>query len=231
MRSRFLVAAPLVLAALVLPSAPATAAWMSCPSQTASIRVHTGEAEIIYDRTKSVAALSRIAPDRRSGLEAYSHTLGITAPKFASDGEYRTVARRVGNVWCASVLSATIEVTLQQTVYLASELKQGSCVNRVVLTHERKHTTLNSQFVGKLVRVIQGAVRKARLPGSQGATAEAAQKAAIDAMDKVIGEVVNGFAADLRQAQEAVDTPREYDRIYRICGEENVRNLMAGARG
>ena len=216
---------PIFLLACV--AAPAMAA-ADCPATRTSLTVRTSEDRTRYDQSKSMIELARLvdAP-RRADLDSYVHTLGVTSPRFESSGSYQAVALKGRDDWCARVSSATIEVTLRQTVYLAREIERSSCAYRVVLNHERKHARLNTRFLEKLKGVIKDAVGRADLQGSRALSAAAAQQAAMNAMDQVITEAVRRFGTELRIQQESVDTPEEYDRLYAICGEDSMRRLTS----
>lgn len=219
-----------VFAAIILAATGAPALSATCGPTRVQVTVNRDETKVVYDRSKDIKALSRMMQgSKRADLKDFTHTLGITQPKFNSDGTYRTSVRKSAGGFCATVTRANIEIVLHQTIYVASDIKQGTCAYNLVVSHERKHAKLNSTFLAKIGRVIKDALAEADLKASQGSSEAQATSAAIDQMDAVIGKAVNAYVKDLLSKQAAVDTPEEYSRINKVCGEGAVRKLIAGA--
>ncbi|MFZ5791603.1 MAG: hypothetical protein ACOY3L_12995 [Pseudomonadota bacterium] len=224
---------PLLLVLALLLAAIPVAARAACPITHPTVKVTTEKAPVAYDSSKDIAQLSRMPKSsRRADLKAYTHTLGVTYPTFDSHAQFRVVAAEDEDEggWCATVQTADIRVFLQQTVFLARELKAGSCEHDLVLEHENKHVAVNETALDQVDFALKDAIRRARLPVSKGSSPQAAQKAAFDAMNRVIATAIKDFADKVRAEQDEIDAPREYDRLSHACGDGVVEELLAWAR-
>lgn len=217
----------LALAAALATTGAAQAA--ACKASTPSVRIQVDESKVAYDHGRSILELSMMmkGSKKRKDLKQFTHTLGITAPKFDFHGTYGTKARTTNVGACASVSNVNIGIDLAQTIFIASEVKKGSCIYKLVVSHEKKHAELNRDFLRDVGKAIKVAIVEADLQPARAKTKEDASKAASAKMDKIVGAAIEKYAAELSTKQEAVDTPKEYSRVNKVCGDLNIDKMFA----
>jgi hypothetical protein len=196
----------------------------SCaPPNDPKIVLTTKETPIREDRTRSIAQLTK----RMAGQGPDGPALGLTYSRLGTEISYAIRAVPGGKGTCATFDRIDAEITLELIVYLAAELKPGSCIDVEAGRHEQKHVALERKLLPvakeRVAKALAGIAKRAET----GATVEAAgnqlQKRARDAVDKVL----NAFAAEKKAEQLKFDTVAEYQKLSKACSADEIRRLLS----
>jgi hypothetical protein len=179
------------------------------------------------DGTLSWRALTRLKPGLRDGM-----VLGLTRAESRvsvhvdgallhdPDGRYECIAPR-------------IDVTLfypQIVVYVGREFPPGSCAHREILAHERRHLKTYLEWLPK----VEGRAR-ARLAGRYAGKPLYARRGEGRALlqrdiDANWIPAIRTEMLRVEALQAAIDTPREYARLSKVCQGE-VESFIGSTRG
>jgi hypothetical protein len=162
----------------------------------------------------------------------FPHHLGLTVFSVESRSEItvRTQATEAG----ACALPAEVRLALVQTehtIRLAREVPPGSCLAGEVLAHERRHAEVNRRTLRDAAPDLRAtarawAVRAEKRAADAGSAAAALQ----DELAQAIEPVLERLRAARERAHAAIDRPAEYERLSRVCPEDQ-RRLRAALRG
>ena len=195
----------------------------SCaPPKNPKVVLTTKETPIREDRTRSIAELTK----RMAGRGPEGPALGLTYSRLGTEISYAIRAVPGGKGTCATFDRIDVEITLELIVYLAAELKPGSCIDGEAGRHEQKHVALERKLLPvakeRVAKALAGVAKRAET----GATIEAAgnqlQNRARDAVDKVL----NAFAAEKKAEQLKFDTIAEYQKLSKACSPDEIRRLL-----
>ncbi|HVJ40121.1 MAG TPA: hypothetical protein VM639_01440 [Dongiaceae bacterium] len=182
----------------------------------------------IDDSSRSLHELSHEDTDGRGpAMERSAVTFGITHVKLGGQfgGDAKAVVMPSGQV-CAWATQLTIHLTDEVRVYLASELRPGSCPYRAVREHEEKHVSLDRQLQPALRQQLQAAVDKVATYSVLGPDEAAAAARLRTAFRQVVGHAIGSYAAMRDQQQIAIDTAEEYRRVQGVCGRQAFAALF-----
>jgi hypothetical protein len=163
---------------------------------------------------------------------AFPHHLGLTVFSVESRSEItvRTQASEAG----ACALPAEVRLALVQTehsIRLAREVPPGSCLAAEVLAHERRHAEVNRRTLRDTARELRATARAwAMRAEKRAADAGSAAAALQDDLAQASEPVLEKLRAARERAHAAIDRPAEYDRLSRVCPEDQ-RRLRAALRG
>src|SRR5262245_57570311 len=123
----------LLFAAFLAPQAAADCGQPANPE----ISVKVEESPVREDRSLSLADLSRIpSASRRTGMEAYDRTLGLTEADIGAKADIDLVTQPDGDGnYCTRARKAQITLEWKTVVRIASQIKPGSCIDQVVSGH------------------------------------------------------------------------------------------------
>ena len=224
-------AACLALLALSAALLPGLGRAEDCPGPDhPAITVKIQEGEVKEDRTLSIIALSKLpSASKRSGMEAYDHTLGLTQADVGADAdlEFLTVPR--GGGFCTTARETVVTLKWSSTVHLAAELAAGSCLERVVGAHEQKHVALDRALLPVGREAIEIALQSALRSGAVGGTADESRNALQQKARKAISGAIDIFAEVRTRRQLELDSPEEYDKVPKACGVIEYWRLMLQA--
>ena len=130
-------------------------------------------------------------------------------------------ARYIGNscVWFNRV---DLVIRLDPVVYVAKEFKPGTCRYDAVRAHEQKHVQVDRDMVnryqGAYVEAVRAALKKTPVAGPAPVAQEPQLQAALaEQVRQAVTALTDRLEAERKQAQQAVDTAQEYDRVAALC--------------
>jgi len=175
-------------------------------------------------------SLRNLSADAGPAMGPNSHTLGTTSLNVMNNLQLQSRGMpQAGGGFCWSVTQVKAIVRADTTVNIASEITRDSCMWREVMAHEKKHVALDRQLLPNLV-----AATRARLMqlGNQSisAASEAVASAAFQAAaERALNEAADQYFDGRNAQQLALDTPEEYARLSRACGDAEVAEVLGRA--
>lgn len=180
------------------------------------------------NHTKSIRELNAFKPSvgpSPYGAEVETYLQGVASGGVSVTGQYEfgqethTGLRQS----CLYVNKVEITITLDSTIYIASEYPKGTCHYNAVLEHEKTHVAVDRELVNKYSNIIVKAVNNtlktvgyAQGPFPANQMPEVQKK--IDAyLSQIIGAYGKNFAAERNKRQGQVDTISEYNRVHAVC--------------
>jgi hypothetical protein len=163
----------------------------------------------------------------------FPHHLGLTVSRVEWRSEITVRSRGAqGGAVCA--VPAELRIRLMHaahTIRLAREVPPGGCLAAEVLAHERRHAEVNRRTLREAATELRAL---ARAWAASAETRAPDVNAAAIALQEELGQVLEPALARLRAAREAghaaIDTTAEYQRLSRICPEDQ-RRLRQSLRG
>ena len=215
---RWLVLALAIASVLLVQSASA-----DCPSpEKPKITVSMNAAPVVQDQKWSRAEIKDYMRKRGQSIRpGYDSVLGITESDIEPKArlQFTGTPDRTGT-YCVVVQSVTVVIDWKVTVHIASEYKPGSCMYKVIDEHEQGHVEIANKSKGAVQEAIRKAlesiVRNTVVASSMDQGATQLQADAQAAFEKAFRK----FHAGLEQRQAAHDTPEEYAKGRKICGDE-----------
>lgn len=163
----------------------------------------------------------------------FPHHLGLTVSSVEWRSEITVRSRGAqGEPVCA--VPAELRIRLlhaAHTIRLAREVPPGGCLAAEVLAHERRHAEVNRRTLREAATELRAL---ARAWAARAETRAPDVNTAAIALQEELGQVLEPALARLRAAREAghaaIDTPEEYQRLSRVCPEDQ-RRLRQALRG
>ena len=220
----------LVLGLLLLihVSHPASADCSPPPDQKIIVKIVASDP--MRDNTKSIAQLSQQAPpDKRPEMKGYDYALGMTETilDWTLAGQLLTGSDGRGHA-CSVFQAATVTILWRTVVHIASDLKPGSCVERMTLSHEAGHVDIARSMIptarAEILKAMMTIARRAVVGGALLVSREALQQTA----QAAIGRAIRDFGAEEARRQLTHDTPAEYAKLPQACGAATVNRLLEG---
>jgi len=208
-----------ILAALSVVIFNAGHAAADCVAATPAAPVVTINAPpVVYDTSLKRAVIKKTdtAVKNRSEVDII---LGTTQTLIEPgvNMEMQVNDNGSGN-FCATVASAKAVIDWKVVVHVASELKPGSCMYNVVMTHEQGHVDIAHGMMGMAKDLISRALVSVARKSATGATQEDAYKKLQSAARTAVKAAMDEFYAELDRRQAAHDTPEEYGKGKQVCG-------------
>jgi len=185
-----------------------------------SVTVTSAPYRIAVDHSRSMAQLTEIGKPI-SPRAAYV-TLGLTAVEYSLAVRSGIQMRRVGpDRWCAYPVTVEVEYGLEDPVkvYIARELKRGSCRYRTTMDHEMDHVRIHLAGVERAQRDIRNVMANVianKMPVS-GRTGDEAAKAVRDVLVAAARKAVRPSSNEAKRRNAAIDTPASYEALRRSC--------------
>jgi hypothetical protein len=173
---------------------------------------------VIYDTSMKRAVIKKgdTAVKSRSEVDII---LGTTQTKIEPGVTMEIQVKNNGSSsFCATVASVKAVIAWNVVVHVASELKPGSCMYNVVMTHEQGHVDIARGMMGMAKDLIGRALASVARKTATGATQEAAYKQLQQAGREALNAAMTKFNAELDRRQAAHDTPEEYAKGKQVCG-------------
>src|SRR6185369_7765465 len=170
----------LISAVIFVTVVGAGAAAADCAVSNPATPVVTIEAPpVVYDTSMKRAAIKKreIAVNRRQRSEA-DIVLGTTETSIQPGATVQIETKPDGNGgFCATVVTLKTVIAWKVVVHVASELKPGSCMYNVVLTHEQGHVDIASGLMPMAKDLIMRAMVSLALRSATGKTPQDAYQA------------------------------------------------------
>lgn len=201
---------------------------ISCqPRKIPQILIQPLRTTVSYDFSKSRDELGRFDIDTISPY-GKGHSVKVGG---LMEGEIR-VESRVAQVQetykfrgqsCVHIDSVAIIIHSDPVIYIASEYPKGSCEQKAVIDHEKKHVEIDRDIVNNLSKTLERKIRAhikqngyvfGPYPIDQTAKMQRNIQASIDQIVKDETEIMTRT----RQArQQALDNADEYERVRLMC--------------
>jgi hypothetical protein len=217
----------LLLAALLSPQAAAECGQPAQPE----ISVKIEEGPVREDRTLSMAELSKIpSASRRSGMEAYDRTLGLTEAEIGARADIDLVTLPDGDGgYCTSARKALIILEWNTIVRIAKQIPEGSCIDRVVSEHEQKHVAIDRHLVPIARQVIEIALTSVIRKSIGGKTIQDSQNNLQEQARATVNKAIDIFSVLRTRRQLSLDSKEEYDRVPQACGLLEYIRVLKGS--
>jgi len=200
-----------------------SAAAATCaPSADPKIAVTTTETPLREDRSRAIADLTK----RMAGQGPEGPALGLTYSRFGTEIAYAIRAVPGPQGYCVTFDRIDAAITLELVVYLAAELKPGSCIDPEAGRHEQKHVALERKLLPVAKARVAAALAKAARRSATGATIAAAGDKLQRAVQQAVDKTLNAFAAEKKAQQLKFDTIEEYQKLSQACSAEEIRRLL-----
>ncbi|WP_374372086.1 hypothetical protein [Dongia sp.] len=166
----------------------------------------------------------------QSMSENTGHTIGLTKldvsthARLVSSGEPRSEGG-----YCWSVKTLEFNVVAITTVYVAKEIPRDSCLWREVMSHENLHVELDQRLFARFAdyvrpKILQSMTRTVAAASDNEANA-VFEKRIVDA----VSGAIDGFRSNRNARQAAIDSPEEYARFNRVCGDAELSAILTRA--
>lgn len=186
-----------------------------------SVDIELKSEEIIYDFDRSAAELNAIrgvgVDATTGGLRKDNQSVVLSHLSWMFQEHQRT------NTGCLSFDRIVVTIQLRPEIYIAREYTQGQCRDEI-LRHEQRHVEIDRMVVNKYARLIgesvQGAVDRTGILGPfpiQNLQGEKDRTSHL--IQDTIRQQTQAMQREMRIRQAELDTPEEYERVSRICGE------------
>jgi hypothetical protein len=195
------------------------------------ISVKVEESPVREDRSLSLVDLSRIpSASRRTGMEAYDRTLGLTEADIGAraDIDLVTLPDGDGN-YCTTARKALIVLEWNTVVRIAQQITPGSCIDRVVSEHEQKHVAIDRQLVPIARQVIEIALTAVIRKTVAGKSVEDSQRNLQDQARASVNKAIDIFSVVRTRRQLSLDNKEEYDKVPRACGLIEYIRVLRGS--
>jgi len=179
-----------------------------------------------YDFSQNLAQIQLIASDRIHSIPQYhAVTMGITRYEPVLEFHVPMIVRTEegGMSGCAFVKHVDVNVGYRNvTVFIASEIPEGTCAFDETMAHEQKHIGVNRQTLAEFVPLIEDRFKAyLRLNGVQQVeNADYAQKIITDKLKSIMEDVTGQMQAENIARQREVDSIQEYTRLSQVCQGE-----------
>lgn len=197
----------------------------ACPPYTKAIVIDfkTQTPAPTYNRNLNVNGIRNLFLTRgQSNNGPHSRALGITAIEtmLSLRASSRLVPQQNG--YCVYLTSVDADFGWQkQQVFIASELKQGSCGYNAVLDHENQHVAINRETVAQYAPRIRARIEeslRAQKPvftQNTGSTTDAI----LEGIKNQAGSVMDQFGSTMSQRHGVIDTASNYSATSALCSD------------
>lgn len=191
------------------------------------VRVSPSKSMIQYDHSKSQNQLDRMEIDTVNpyGNSRKTHVGGLMSGEIRVEHQIGFVQERYDALGqaCLHYDSVNVTMTINPTIYIASENKAGSCRYHAILEHEKKHVEADRIVVNKYAKRIGDAVSFAiNKYGATFGPFEVERIPSIQAklqayVDGIVKGEVEAMNKERMQMQQAIDSYEEYERVSNQC--------------
>ena len=213
-------AAILLAAAACLGAGAAAAAEPECPPP-ASPRVELAldDPEPSLDLGTGMDTLRAEAAAPRGA--AFRH-LGSTTSRVGWQSELEARILSGSGRVCARPERVSISLRhIEHSVRIARELPRGGCLFRETEAHERRHVSVNRATLRRAAAEAEAAARTwAASAVGRGATEQSAMAALREGLRRAIAPAIDAMQAAREAAHREIDRPEEYERLGRVCPDE-----------
>jgi len=226
--------------AVFLTAGPMALADTPCamPKPT-EIIVHPSTEEIKYDFSNKLAEIQNVQIDTEN---PYGNESSTTTQGFMKGGikikptiklNYHGVSRKNICMWYETI---QIDVEIDPTIVIGSEVAKDKCMKAAVVEHEHKHIRVDREIVNKYAQhtadLIYATLKDAGFlygpfPFDD---ADTISKAMYEQVFMIIREENAKMKIERAAAQQAVDSLEEYERVAALCPKFNPTKYLKGLR-
>lgn len=207
------------LAAAASLAAAAAAEEPECPRTSPRVEVALDDPEPSFDFGSGMDALRAEADAPRSAANRH---LGVTTSRVEWQSEIE--ARLVSASGRVCARPERVSLTLRHAehrVRIARELPRGSCLFRETEAHERRHVSANRAALRRAASEAEVvAQRWATSAIGRGATEQSALAALREDLRRALEPAIEAMQAAREAAHREIDRPEEYERLGRVCPDE-----------
>jgi hypothetical protein len=187
-----------------------------------SVVVNSPPQPTVVDRSKSAAELTNLmGPNESLELSGFV-TLGVTSVDYSTSvkSSVQIKKSRFGN-WCAYPVNIVVNHGFSKplTVYIANELREGTCKYDKTHEHEFRHVRYHEEGIWRASIEIDKAITatvRSGFPVSGNSSVEVSD-AVTELISKAVSEAVKDVAASVRASNDAMDTPDAYRIFSNLC--------------
>lgn len=219
------------MAALLMADGAQAAAFEQRCADSAGeggVDVHSADNGYRIDNSLPSRALTRLkgAHDAR-----YAYVLGLTRTEsrlsMGVDGKMLVDAD--GGRECLAPRIAVSLSYIPIVIYVGSEFAPGSCAYQAILAHEMRHLKTYLDYLPKVETRVRAALR-ARFDGQPLYAPVGQVKRQLETeIDQAWMPYLKSEMAKVEALQTAIDTPKEYARLSKVCKGE-VQSLIGAAK-
>lgn len=195
--------------------------------KAAEISVLPSAKKLIIDTSRSGDAIQNTNIDTINpyGYNSTTHTNGFMKGGISMTSsvslDYKQAPRM--SAFCLWYDKVTIKLEVTPEIVIAKEVAQDRCMYKAVLEHEMKHVKVDRRIVNKYAKTIgkkvfDGLQQRGFIAGP---IASEDMQEISDRMKKTVGQIVEfehkKMEIDRAEAQQAVDSLKEYQRVQAKC--------------
>lgn len=201
-----------------------------CRLPTAPKLIITPKAESTkYDFSKSKAQLNNFSVDTKNpyGTQVHTDVGGLMSGGITTNyvTRFDGIVDNKTDQTCIWFSEIKVNITIDPTIYVASDYPRGSCMHNAVMDHEKKHINVDRSLVNYYAQSIGkalGAELKRQaiygpIPSAQG---DKMQQDMHDRIAKVMKKEMDFLNTERRKRQQAVDSLAEYQRVNAQCPDQ-----------
>jgi hypothetical protein len=191
------------------------------------INVLPSKSNITYDHSKTINDLNNYDIDTISpyGPGAETNVNGLMSGEISFEQKIQLATETYSQLGqgCLYINKIDISVNIDPTIYIAKEIKKGTCKYDSVMKHEKKHVKVDKIIVNRLVKRVGvtlynditlngasfGPYRIEDFPKEQQKINER--------ISKIVQEQVDIMNKERKTAQQTVDSLVEYERVDNEC--------------
>jgi hypothetical protein len=209
-----------ILCAAALFVSSAAAAQRRCPAAEPPVRLEFAQPRPTFD-TLPLEELRRMSRD-----EEHERILGLYKAELRSSMRIEYATRDDGGSACIALREVIVDMQLaERRIYLARELKRGTCRYDATLAHEQQHARIDDTVFARELPVLKQAM--ARAAAENGAVGPFPLSDVATHRDDISERLQRVFRQELdrinevrRREQGAIDTPESYRREAARCPGE-----------
>lgn len=221
----------LVAPYLCLVIAAPAMADLSCtvPPQTSTVTLHLEQQPPRIDNTKTRNALNGFKASIQSPYAGQQnvHVNGLMQGTIGMRTKMNIAWQRTKNgaINCLWYDNIDVLLSFQPVIYVASEIKPGSCLYSEVLNHEQKHLDTDLAILALYQERIKDKMnRLLQQTTSHGPYSADIVETVRQNMSNNVNAVIEAIHKELQQErirrQSEIDTLAEYQRVAKLCPDD-----------
>lgn len=190
--------------------------------------VEAGETRIRYNFTKSQNELTRMETDTISpyGGNVRTHVGGLMKGEVSVSQNIRFYHETYAHVRAGCLYLDTIKVDIvtKPTIYIARNHREGTCMHKSIMEHEKLHVAVDQQLVAKYKTLLKDALEEGvrKIGASHGPFPISKLQTQQENLQLYLQDIVKKYSDALtkerKERQQAVDNLEEYERVQNRCG-------------
>ncbi len=217
------VATPAFVISMVLfdPVSSFSAPKCSRNAHPIEIEVELDPGVVKYDIGKSKWELTRMATDPAIAGRDSGTRSGLTRSSYSAPLKIGTRYDGIGGGWkCHRIESVDAKIEVNElVVFVARELRSGTCAYNAVLEHEERHVKIFRDTLNEYLPAYEKALRRGvkDIPPVASKNGENPGDGFLLQITARLKPVLAELSKTLRERQAAIDSPREYRLVHDKC--------------